>query len=131
MNLDYLPTFKELLFSGGGIVTAIWVPLGLARRKDRRARIEAEKAKAKAAAAAEQVKALELQEIKNSLKWLKEQFGESPNGNGIMQQLKQHIGETRVGFTGVSTEQIKTNLALARVEVKQAQHETWHLGAKG
>lgn len=68
---------------------------------------------------AENAKAREMQQIKDTLVWVKKQFGESPNGGGIMEQLKDHIAETRQEFADIRVGMANTNIALARMETKQ------------
>lgn len=127
MPLNYLPAMWELGLVGAGIVIAIWTPLYLSRRNDKAAallakeeahkaakialekKIEDDKAAAKVLADIEQAKALEVQALKNSIDWLKKQFGAKPNGGGIMEKLDRHIDFTETKFVRIEEAQKETN----------------------
>lgn len=78
-------------------------------------------------------KAAELASIKTNLEWIIKQLGKSPNGGGIMEQMKNFMGTTTDNFTRVFEKietiqghQATSNLAIQRVELLQAEHYKWH-----
>lgn len=71
-------------------------------------------------------KAVIFHSLIESMEFVKKQFGEAPNGGGIMEQLKDHITETRESFATVIEDQFQTKLALSEVKVLQSEHSRWH-----
>lgn len=85
------------------------------RKKIKNSRKSQNRLDIKAEVDEEMAKARELAEIKTNLQWIMRQLGESPNGGGIMQQVKEHIAETKENF--------------AEIRADQRTHLEWHLEA--
>lgn len=132
--------FEEICL-GIGTVVSIWIPLLSMRRSDKRHKKEEERANERAKKKAEddliakqleieKARNAEMNEIKQNIGWLMKQFGKSPNGGGIMEQMKDHIAFTKEGFRILQEGQQTTNEKVAeniQVTLTTAQRVEDHL----
>ena len=62
----------------------------------------------------------------DSVDWLKKQFGEKPNGGGIMEQLSNFMEDTRGEFVHVKENQQAIALDVVTLKTLQSEHARWH-----